>query len=336
MAPSLAEIPGPQRAAVLLVLLGEDTAAKLVRHLSDDETARIAREISRLGAIEPTTAEKVLQDYYVDAARPVPESGGKEIARRVLERAALPEERVARFLDDRGAPGETDFAPLLRARPEAIARVLSEEHPQTAAVVLLRLPPPRAAKVLEGLPEAMQTDAVLRMTSLGAVHAEIVEGVAASLGSRLGETEASAPEDDADPIAAAAEVLISLGRAGARRALEAIEAKDPDRAADLRRRIFTFESIVLADDRGVQELLRAVDTKALALALRGAEAAIEKKIFANLSERAASILKDEIEFLGAVRPEDQEAARKEIVNAALKLEEEGRLVFEDPASAEGA
>src|SRR6185436_3330109 len=179
--------------------------------------------------------------------------------------------------------------------------------------------PARSARVLGALPEAVRPEIVRRLATLRQVRGELLGEVTASLQERLDAAASSAePEvETAGGLDGTAAILQNLSRAETRRLLEGLEGADPEQAALLRSRVFTFESLVAADDRGIQELLRMIETKTLALALRDAEEEITKKILANLSERASSILKDEMEFLGAIRPDDQDAARREVVTAAL-------------------
>jgi flagellar motor switch protein FliG len=327
---------GARRAAILMVLLGEEVAGKMFRHLAPAEIQSIALEVADLGPIESDVAEKVLQDYFVDAVRPTKEQGGLDVARRLLGQASMTPDQVDRVLN--GSPKVTirKLGTLSDAEPGTLARSLADEHPQTIALVLLNLPPARSARVLGALPDAVRPEIVRRMATLRHVRGELLGEVTASLQERLEAVSSDEPDSAVtDGLEGTAAILQCLSRAEARRVLEGLESADPDQALLLRSRIFTFESLVAADDRGIQELLRMIETKTLALALRGAEESTSKKVLANLSERASSILKDEMEFLGAVRPDDQDAARREVVTAALKLEEEGKLVFAE-GDADGA
>ena len=332
---AMSELPGPRKAAILVVLLGDEVGGKLLRHLPREQVALVAREIASLGPIEPELAKQILDDYFVDAIRPAVEQGGPDRARRMLLRADLPEDQVTRLLAGEATNVSSLLAPLLQASPPLLARAMAEEHPQTIALVLLHLRPERAAKTLVALPEAVRAETVRRMASMRRVRAEVIGDVASSLKERLDVGDAGEDSEGPDGLERAAALLSSLSRTETRKLLEDIERDDPDRASALRSRVFTFESLVLADDRGIQELLRQVETKTLAVALAGAEESIQKKILGNLSERAGSMLKDEIEYVGKVRPDDQTAARKEVLAAAQKLEEEGRLTFEEPSDDHG-
>ncbi len=331
-----ADLAGPRKAAILFVLLGEDTAAKLLKHLTPDQVSKVGREIAGLGTIEPVVATKVLQEYFVDATRPEQEQGGPDLARRILSRVEASPERLDGMLGRPAERASKALEPVLEAEPAVLARALAEEHPQTSALILLNLPPARAARTLAALPESVRSETVLRMATMRRVRGDLLGEVATSLKERL---DNAAPEEseagEADGIERTASVLSSLGRGATRRLLEALELQDPERAAALKDRVFTFESLLAADDRGIQELLRQVETKSLSLALHGETDEMLQKITKNLSERAAGILKDEIDFLSTVRPDEKRAAQNEIVAAALKLEDEGRLSFAEPDGGDG-
>lgn len=320
-------LPGPRKAAVLCVLLGEEVGAKIFRHLPPEHIRLVASEVARLGPVEPDLARRVLEEFFVEAVRPKAEAGGRDYARRLLDQAGLPEQVKAELLGPARDPLAGQLGPLLDVADDALGGILADEHPQTRALLLLCLPPPRAARLLGRLPEHARTETLLRMARMRRVRAEVVADVASCLRERLGGEAAADWDAGPSGIERAAGVLSSLDRAEARRLLEAVAAEDAEKAEQLRGLVFTFESLAEADDRGMQELLRAVETKVLALALHGAAEAVAAKVFRNLSERAASMLRDEMEFLGVVRPEDRAAARKEILAQALRLEEEGRLAF---------
>jgi flagellar motor switch protein FliG len=328
-------IPAPKKAAILMVLLGEETAGKLLQHLPRGQMTRIAREVATLGPIEPAVADQVLREYFSDAVKPPEERGGVDVARRILARAAITEEQAEKVLGRDPGPAAKLVAPLLQTPVPTLARALGAEHPQTIALVLVNMPSSRAGRVLKQLPDAVRAETVLRMAGLRQVRGELLHEVASTLQEGL----KSAPADDdssaaLDAIERTAAILASMSRSDARHLLEEIKRDQPEQGVELQSRIFTFESLVHADDRGIQELLREIEAKRIAMALKDAPEEIARKFFANLSERAATMLKDEMEFLGAMRSDEQVAARREVVDTALRLEEEGRLAFAEAENAE--
>jgi flagellar motor switch protein FliG len=325
---NLAGLSGEQKAAVLVVLLGQEVSGKLFRHLSKRDVARIAREVAELGPIDPSVGQAVLEEYYLGAWNAPRDQGGPDVARGLLAQASIDEEIVDKLIHDTGSPGDV-LGPLLEAPPELLAQALEDEHPQTAALVLLHLPVRRAAQLLAALPEEARARTVLRMATLRQVRGEVLGEVATSLQERLLSARQSAETEDG--ITRTATVLERMNRIETKRLLEELEEEYPDQVQLLRDRIYTFESLMLADDRGMQELLRQVDSAKVALALAGLDEALQARFFDNLSERAAGMLREEIEFLGSPNPQDQEVARKEILNLALKIEADGALTFAEPS-----
>ena len=327
------KLPGSRKVAILMVLLGQEVAGSLLQRLPRESIAEIAGEVARVGAIDPELAQAVLEDYFVDAIRPVQPRGGAELAAQLLASASVPEDARHLILGTKPPdPARELLAPLLDAPAEILASVLAEEHPQTAALVLLTLRPEQAAKVLAGMPEETRSGAVKRMSVLRTVRGEVLDAVAASLQERLGSTELQPAREEGDPLERTAAVLQEMPRNDVRTLLEGMEESDPERAAKLREMVYTFDSLIFADDRGIQELLRMVESKTLALALQNAEPELREKFIGNLSERAGSMLKEEIEYLGTVRPADRQMAEREIIDQALKLEHDEKLVFNEPGA----
>ncbi len=324
-ASALDELSGARKTAILFVLLGEDVASRLLQHLSKREVARIAKEIAELGTIDPQLAEAVLQDYYLTALKSPAERGGADLARKLLAQAEIPVSLMDQLLGPELRPGEEALGPLLETKPELLARALQEEHPQTAALVLLHLPVERAGEVLAAMPEDAQSETILRMATLKTVRGEVLGEVASSLHERL--DAAGSDREETDGMERTASLLLKLARADMKRLLDALEPDHPEEVEQLRSRIFTFDSLILVDDVGMQSLLRQVDTQKLALALKDASAELSERFLGNLSERAASMLREEMEFLTQVAPNEQEAVRKEIIDLAIKLEAEGTLSF---------
>ncbi|ANM30524.1 hypothetical protein ABI59_14495 [Acidobacteria bacterium Mor1] len=325
--PNIDHLSGPQRAAIVMAVFGEEIAEQMLPHFSKRDVARIAKEMADMGSIEPEIADTVLEEYYLAAMKPPGARGGPELARKLLSAAEISENLVDKLLGPELAPGEELLGPLLETPPPSLARALQEEHPQTAALVLLHLPANKAAETLRAMPEQARSETVLRMATLREVKGEVLGDVASSLNARLDEKSGS--KEPTDGIGRTASVLTQLGRAEMKSILEALEPDHPDEAEALSGQVFTFDSLMDVDDRGMQELLRQADTQRLALALKGANEDLSERFLANLSERASAMLREEIEFLATVNPDEQAAARKEIIDIALKLEADGNLVFQE-------
>ena len=324
-----ARIPGERKAAILVVMLGEQVSGELLKHLSRREVARIAREIAQLGPIDTDLADEILREYYVNALEAPREQGGPDMARRILLQAAISEEIADQLLGERDPDGSESggLGPLLEAPPETLARALEDEHPQTTALVLLHLPPRRAAQLLRALPDEVRAETVLRMATLRQVPGEVLGEVATSLQERLSRHKTREHQDGLERTAT---VLANLPRTVTKGVLDELDAEHPDEVAKLRAELFTFESLVAADDRGMQELLRQLDSTRIALALQGADEPLRNRFLGNLSERAAGMLEEEMEYVGTPAPADVAAARKEILDLALRMEAEDRLTFAEP------
>ena len=330
---NIAHLNGPQRAAIVLAVFGEELAEQMLPHFSKRDVARIAKEVAEMGSIEPEIADAVLEEYFVAAMRPPSARGGPELARKLLSAAEISENLVDQLLGPELAPGEEMLGPLLETPPSSLARALQEEHPQTAALVLLHLPATRAAETLRAMPEQARSETVLRMATLREVKGEVLGDVASSLNDRLHEKSGS--KEPTDGVGRTASVLTKLGRAEMKNILEALEPDHPEEAEALSGQVFTFSSLMTVDDRGMQELLRQADTQRLALALKGADEELAERFLSNLSERASAMLREEIEFLATVNAEEQASARKEIIDIALKLEADGNLVFQESDEEDG-
>lgn len=319
------KLSGERKAAMLMVLLGEELSDTLFSHLSKREVAKIAREVAEMGPIEHDAAQTILEEYYLRAIRAPKAQGGPDLARRILSKASISEEVVDQLVKEPAAHSDEALGPLLEAPPDILAQALEDEHPQTTALVLLHLPPARAAKLLSALPENRRGETVLRMAQVKVVRDEILDEVAASLHERLGR--GAKPSSDEDGIARTATVLAAMARYESKLLLDGLEPDHPDHVALLRDNLYTFESLMEVDDRGIQELLRAVDSAKVALALTGVEEDLADKFLRNLSERAAGRLREEMELTEKSSKKEREEARKELLGLALQLEAEGKLNF---------
>ena len=331
--PDLEQTSPARKAAVLMVLLGPDTAGQLLSNLPRDTVGRITTEVTMLDEIPQELAQEVLEEYFIEAVRPERHRGGVEAAREMLAGAQIPEREQKEWLPP--AEESTDtvpdiFTPLLNASPEALSGALSEEHPQTVALVLLNLAPARAAAALAQLPDELRSATVQRMTSLQPVEGGILDEVAASLQERL-QDPVAVEKDEPDGMSRTAAVLQEMRRSDVRAMLDEVEKVDEERAQALRAMVNTFDTLILANDRGIQELLRGVETKTLVLALKDEEPELLNKFLSNLSERAAGMFREEMEYLSDVREDEKKTAQNEIMAAALELEQDDKLSFQEPS-----
>jgi flagellar motor switch protein FliG len=218
------------------------------------------------------------------------------------------------------------FSALKKADAQQLANFLQKEHPQTIALILSHLPLEQAAKVINQLPEDLRVDVIYRIAKLGKISPAIlteIEGVVDA----MAETSLSQEVSATGGARTVAAILNKVGSQEARELLQRIEEQDPDLATEIKRLMFLFEDIIYIDDRSIQRILREVDRKDLALALKGADQKIREKIFKNMSERAAAMLQEEIQYMGPVRLREVEAAQMRIVEVIKRLEENQEIVI---------
>jgi flagellar motor switch protein FliG len=321
-------LTGRQKAAVLLLVLGEDLSSEIFKRLEDDEVQDLSREISLMGAVPAEVTDQVVEEFYnLTLAKEYMTIGGIEYAKKVLIKSLGPEEarriidRLIKLLEK-----SAGFSSLEKINPQQLSKFIQNEHPQTIALILAHLSASQAAELITALPEDMRTEIVIRMANLEEISPEIVKKIAGVLDQKL-EALGSYSLEEYGGVKAVSELFNRMDRRASRNVLEQIESRDPELAASIRDLMFVFEDILLIDDQGVMEILKRVDKKSLALALKGANDELRTKFFRNMSQRAAEMLKEEMEYLGPIRVKEVEKAQHEIVEVVRNLEEEGVIVI---------
>jgi len=316
-----------RKAAVLLVAAGKEGAAEVIRHLREEEVQALTHAVASLGQVTGgqrlSTLVEALQRM---ARREYVTTGGVEFAREVLERALGPD-RAQEVLER--IASSVRVAPMVEVRnsdPAQLASVIRDEHPQTIALILAHLRPQQAASVLSMLPHGVQGEVAMRIALMDRFPPEVLRDIEASL-SRVMTVLPELELQAAGGIKALAEVLSNADRGTERHVLEGLEKVNPELAQEVRRFLFVFEDIMKLDDRSIQTVLRSVDSKDLALAMKGASPELRQKIFSNMSQRAAEMLKEDMEFMGPVRRRDVEEAQQRVVEVVRKLEEAGSIVI---------
>ncbi|MCX7969946.1 MAG: flagellar motor switch protein FliG [Negativicutes bacterium] len=319
-------IPGRSKAAILLIALGPEIAAKIFRYLKDEEIEKLTLEIANHPKISEEEKDMVLNEFkQMMAARNYLFSGGIELANSILDKA-IGRERAGNMLRKLTATLQVrpfDFA--RQADPAQLFNFIQNEHPQTIALVMAYLDPGKAGTILSQLPAERQFDVAKRLATMERTSPEVLHDVERILESKMSQL---GPRDytSAGGVEAIVEVLNRVDRATERSILENFEMYDPELAEEIKKRMFTFEDIVLLDDRSLQLVLREVDNKDLALSLKAAPVTVSEKIFRNISKRASEMLREEIEFMGPVRISDVEDSQQKIVNVIRRLEESGEII----------
>ncbi|HLK48867.1 MAG TPA: flagellar motor switch protein FliG [Bryobacteraceae bacterium] len=316
-----------RKAAMLLIILGEQTSAEMMQHLSEEEVQRVSREVTKITAISSEQAEGVLQDFHhISTAGDYVARGGIEFARKLLLRAFHPEQ--ARRLLDRlqkaiGAEASS-FDAIQKADPQQLAKFIHNEHPQTIALVLSHLNTPQAAALLTSLPSGMRSDVAVRMASLDQISPEIITKIAGVIGQKL-KSLGDFSRESYGGVRAVAEVLNRLDSTSGREILENIERQDSNVAETIRHLMFVFEDLLLIDQIGMKEILGKVDRKVLTVALKGTSEQLRNHILSCMSQRGGEMLKEDMEALGPVKIKEVEAAQQQIINVVRELESQGVL-----------
>lgn len=319
-------LKGTNKAAALLVALGPEVSAKVLQSMSENEIETLTMQVANLDGLTADEAQAVVDEcHHTAMARSYIATGGVDYARKILG-MAIGDDKADALLDrviqiHPPAP----FAFLRKSDPRQLAGFLQNEHPQTIALILSYLPPTQAATVLTSLADGLQADVARRIATMDRTPPEIVERVEEVMRRRL----SSLISQDATRVGGTeylVAVLTTVDRGTEKHILDRLAETDPDLADEVRKMMFTFDDLILLDDRSIQRVLRDIDTRDLALALKAARDDLKERIFSNMSSRASETLREEITYLGPVRIRNVEEAQQRIVTAVRRLEEAEEIV----------
>ncbi|MGH9741841.1 MAG: flagellar motor switch protein FliG [Candidatus Acidiferrum sp.] len=326
---SATDVPlnGPRKAAIFLLLLGDEVAIGIYKNLPDSEIRLVTQEIAELGNISPGTAAQVLKEYgRLSSNQEYFAQGGQDYAHKLLVKA-FGEQGAKALLEEVNKAQEANaqsLDTLQKTDPQQLAKFLQGEHPQTIALVLAHLNSRTARAVLMLLPEKVRGQTVKRVAQMQQFSPEMVKKISKVLHRRLlsiGQQSRRA----FGGVKAVADLLNQIEQDASKSILETIEEDDAQLATSIRNLMFTFEDFLEVEDSGMRELLGQVDKKTLAAALKGATEDLKNHFFKCMSSRAAEMLKEDMEALGPMRSRDVHTAQQEIVNTARKLEGEGKM-----------
>lgn len=320
-------LSGRDKAAILMLAIGEDNAAKLFSRMDDEEIKELSQAMASLGQVNAGLVEKLFLEFADQIVGTGSLVGSYESTERLLNKA-LPRERVNAIMEEiRGPAGRTMWDKLSNVHENVLANYLKNEYPQTVAVVLSKIKTEHAARVLALLPEMEATDVILRMLRMEAVQKEVLEDVERTLRSEFMNNLARTSRRDAHEMIA--EIFNNLDRTSESRLMTALEDRSRDSAERIKALMFTFEDLSRLDPGGIQTLLRAVDRDKLTIALKGASDTLRNLVFDNMAERASKILKEDMQAMGPVRLKDVDEAQVYIVNLAKDLAGKGEIVLSD-------
>ena len=319
---------GMRKAAIMLITLDADTSGKIFQALPEEDMERLSQEIAGLGLVEKNEMLEVLEEFKdIAMVQQMLREGGYDSAIELI-RNSLPAEKADRLIRLLEAQRQSmPFHFLEHTEADVMVTFLQEEHPQTIALVLSYMPPQQAADVLTGLPQERQVDIVRRIATLGHTSPEAIKKVEAGLRKYLASL-AFEETQEVGGVKTVSEILNVLDRSTERAILETIEEDNVELAEEIKKLMFVFEDLILVDDRGMQNVLKEVENKTLALALKMASEELKEKIFKNMSTRAAEMVQEEIQYMGPVRIADVEANQTQIVEVVRRLEEAGDVVIQ--------
>ena len=320
-------IPPCQKAAMLLIVLGEQVSAELLKQLPDEDVHKVSREVAKITAISSEQAEAVLEEFHsISVAGDYVARGGMDYARKMLV-AAFDPETAKRALDRLTKALGSDaasFDAIQKADPQQLAKFIHNEHPQTIALVLSHLSYSQGAALLTSLPTAMRADVAQRMASLDQISPDIIIKIASVIGQKL-KTLGEFSRESYGGVRAVAEMLNRLDSTSSRGILDHIEQQDTNLAETIRHLMFVFEDLLLIDQIGLKEVLAKVDRKHLTIALKGTSEQLRNHILSCMSSRGADMLREDMESLGPVKIKEVEAAQQAVIALVRQLESQGVL-----------
>ncbi len=322
-----AAVSGIRKAAILLVTLGQETAARLLAEIDQDVVELLTREVALVDYVDSGTRAKVVQEFYnLALATQYMDQGGVAYARNMLVNA-LPADEAQRIIGIiEGEVYKQPFSFLQRTDGENLRTFIQDEHPQTIALILAHVPASKGGQILAGLPQKKQLEVVSRIANMDQTNPEVVKEVEEGLEMRLSGI-VSQTFRSVGGVESVAEMLNLADRSTEKRILEALETEDPELVDQIRRLMFVFEDLMLVNDKGIQSMLKEIENDDLSLALKTASTELRDKIFKNMSERAAQLIMEDMEYMGPVRVADVEQSQQKIVDVVRRLEDAGEIII---------
>jgi flagellar motor switch protein FliG len=322
-ATDLSELSGAQKAAIVMLALGEEQCARLFGMMHEDEIKEVSTAMAMLGSVRAELVEKICQNFSESLGTAGALVGNFESTERLLGKT-LPRDRVAQIMEEiRGPAGRTMWDKLGNVNEAVLANYLKNEYPQTVAVVLSKVKADHAARVLSLLPDSFAMEVVMRMLRMESIQRDVLDGVERTLRAEFMSNLARSSRRDAHEMMA--EIFNNLDRASEARFVAALEERNRDAADRIKALMFTFDDLQRLGPAAMQVLLRSVDKERLPLALKGASEKLREMFFKNLSERAGKMLRDDIDALGPVKLKDVDDAQSAIVLTAKELSASGEI-----------
>ncbi len=319
------DISGAQKAALLMIALNVETASSVFKYLDAEEVELISTEITKVKNIPSHVVDNVMEEFHtMVTAREYVLEGGIEFAQAVLEKSFGISKAVEIIEKVRNLTKLKGFDVLKKADSSQLINFLNKEHPQTVALILSHLNPEQTASALKDLPEQLRDDVAFRIATLGKISPQTLKQIEKVVDEMAGLTMSQT----VGKIGGTKSLATILNRASvtlSKEILENIEQRDADVALEIKRLMFLFEDVINIQDKDIQKIMREIDRKDLALALKVSDDKLKNKIFANMSERAADLLKEELQYMGMVKLKEVESAQAKIIDVIKSLEEAGEI-----------
>ena len=318
---------GAEKAAILLLYVGTDASSKILQHMEDNDIKKIGQAMATLGHVSLETIQNVVTEFNQITD---PEAGffskGDEYVRKVLEKALGPQ-KADMILSEMYSSDLSDLEDILdNLDSKTIANFLSQEHPQTIAVIVAKLRPKKTSEIISHLPSPLQAEVVIRIADVDQVSPEIITEIDEVIKREL-TAVGGIQRFKVGGVEKVVEMFNHFDRSKEKSILDNLDVMNPPLAEVIRKHLFTFEDIFKLDDRSIQAIMREVSNDTLTLAMKASADDVKDKIFRNISSRAAEMIKEDIEVMGPVRLSDVEKAQSEIIKIVRKMEEEGRIVL---------
>jgi flagellar motor switch protein FliG len=321
------ELSGREKAALLLISLGPEVSANVFKHMREDEIEQLTLEIANVRKFTSEQRDSIIKEFHqLAVANEFINQGGIDYAKEVLERALGTQKAIEIINRLTSSLQVRPFDFIRKTDPSQLLNFIQSEHPQTIALIMAYLEPEQAGIVLSALPAERQADVARRIAMMDRISPEVLKEVEQVLERKLSSL-LTQDYSSAGGVQSVVDILNRVDRGTEKTIMESLEIEDPELAEEIKKRMFVFEDVVMLDDRAVQQVLREIDIGDLALALKGASEDVAVKFYRNMSQRAADMLKEDIEYMGPVRLRDVEDAQQRIVNTIRKLEELGEIII---------
>jgi flagellar motor switch protein FliG len=321
------ELSGVVKAAILLLSLDHDAAASMLKELPAEMVEEVTRVLASLGEVPAELSDLVVEEFYgLRLASLHAREGGLDFARMLVRDALEPKLADKVISQMQTQVQKSPFSFLQRAESDNLLTFIVDEHPQTISLIISHLSHHKASEILVGLPEQKQIEVVRRVANMEQTNPDVIRQVESGLEARLSNMLMHSMEK-VGGVETVAEILNLCDRSTEKSILEGVESEDPDLVEQIRRLMFVFEDILLVNDKGIQAVLKEIDNDELILALKTASDDLKGKIFGNMSQRASELIREDMEYMGAVRLSDVETAQQRIVDVVRRLEESGEIII---------